>query len=161
VAEHRPSRQRTLAEVHERIEKLLAEQEARRLAEDSGRMLLERLQDGEDAQNVATQSELVWSGGAELTRDARATDMSVVNTAFRLERPGAGQTVYGGAATDGGSFVIVALKSVTDGTLSGEDKALRDAARRDLEVDAGRAAYDGVVQYLRDQADVVIIRENM
>jgi peptidyl-prolyl cis-trans isomerase D len=161
VAEHRPSRQRTLAEVHERIEKLLAAQEARRLAEDSGRMLLERLQDGEDAQNVATQSELVWSGDAELTRDARATDMSVVNTAFRLERPGAGQTVYGGTATDGGSFVIVALKSVTDGTLSGEDKALRDAARRNLEVDAGRAAYDGVVQYLRDQADVVIIRENM
>jgi hypothetical protein len=69
--------------------------------------------------------------------------------------------VYGGTATDGGSFVIVALKSVTDGTLSGEDKALRDAARRNLEVDAGRAAYDGVVQYLRDQADVVIIRENM
>jgi len=161
VAEHRPSRQQPLEEVHERIEKLLAAREARKLAEKSGQTLLARLQDGEDAQVVAAESELVWSGDAELTRDARAADMSVVNTAFRLDRPGAGQTVYGGTATGGGSFVIVALKSVSDGTLSGEDKTLRDAARRNLEINAGRAAYDGVVQYLREQADVVIIRENM
>ena len=161
VADHRPSRQQTLEEVRERIEKLLASREARELTEESGQALLDRLKAGEDPSGVAAESELVWSGDAELTRDSRATDMSVVDTVFRLERPGAGQTVYGGTATHGGSFVIVALKSVSDGALSGEDETLRDATRRNLELDAGRAAYDGVVQYLRDSAEVVIIRENM
>jgi peptidyl-prolyl cis-trans isomerase D len=161
VADHRPSRQQPLEEVRERIEKLLASREARELTEESGQALLDRLKAGEDASVVAAESELVWSGDSELTRDSRAADMSVVDTVFRLERPGAGQTVYGGTATGGGSYVIVALKSVSDGTLSGEDETLRDATRRNLEIDAGRTAYDAVVQYLRENADVVIIRENM
>jgi peptidyl-prolyl cis-trans isomerase D len=161
VAEHRPSRQQPLDEVQERIRGTLAAREARRLAADSGRMLLERLRDGEDKQDVAAQAELEWSGELALGRDSRNADGSVVSTAFRMMRPASTQTVFDGSAGASGDFVIVALVRVVDGAIVGEGKEQRDAATRNLEVEAGRAAYDAVVQALRNNAEVVIIRENL
>ena len=69
--------------------------------------------------------------------------------------------VFDSTAVAGGDFVIVGLAQVIDGVIAGEDKEQRDAATRNLEVEAGRAAYDAVVQALRDSAEVVIIRENL
>ncbi len=161
VAEHRPSRQRSLDEVKEPIRRTLAAREARRLAADSGRTLLERLQRGEDKQDVAAQAELEWSGESELGRDSRNAEAGVVSTAFRMMRPASGQMVFDGIAVAGGDFVIVGLARVIDGVIASEDKEQQDAAMRNLEVEAGRAAYDAVVQALRDSAEVVIIRENL
>jgi len=161
IAEHRPSRQQPLDEVRESIRRTLAAREARKLATDSGRTLLERLQSGEDKQDVAAQAELEWSGELELARDSRNVDASVVNTVFRMTRPGSAQTVFEGIAGASGDFVVVGLSRVIDGVLADEDKEQREAATRNLEVEAGRAAYDAVVRALRDNADVVIIRENL
>lgn len=161
IAEHRPSRQQPLNEVQESIRRTLAARQARKLAADSGRTLLERLQSGEDKQDVAAQAELEWSGELELARDSRNVDARVVNTAFRMMRPGSAQTVFEGIAGASGDFVIVGLSRVIDGVLADEDKEQQEAATRNLEVEAGRAAYDAVVQALRDNADVVIVRENL
>ncbi len=161
VAEHRPSRQQPLDEVQESIRRTLAAREARKLAADSGRTLLERLQSGEDRQDVAAQVELEWSGETTLGRDSRNADAGVASTAFRMMRPASGQMVFDGTAVAGGDFVIVGLARVIDGVIASEDKEQRDAAMRNLEVEAGRAAYDAVVQALRDSAEVVIIRENL
>jgi len=161
IAEHRPSRQQPLEEVQDSIRRTLAAREARKLAADSGRTLLERLRSGEDRQDVAAQAELEWSGELELTRDSRKVDASVANRVFRMTRPGSAQTVFDGIAGAGGDFVIVGLSGVIDGVLADEDKEQREAATRNLEVEAGRAAYDAVVQALRNSADVVILRENL
>jgi peptidyl-prolyl cis-trans isomerase D len=161
VAEHRPSRQQPLDEVQESIRRTLAAREARKLAADSGRTLLERLQSGEDRQDVAAQVELEWSGETKLGRDSRNADAGVASTAFRMMRPASGQMVFDGTAVAGGDFVIVGLARVIDGVIASEDKEQRDAAMRNLEVEAGRAAYDAVVQALRDSAEVVIIRETL
>ncbi len=161
IAEHRPSRQQPLEEVQDSIRRTLAAREARKLAADSGRTLLERLRSGEDRRDVAAQAELEWSGELELARDSRKVDASVANTVFRMTRPGSAQTVFDGIAGAGGDFVIVGLSRVIDGVLADEDKEQREAATRNLEVEAGRAAYDAVVQALRNSADVVIMRENL
>jgi len=161
IAEHRPSRQQPLDEVQERIRRTLAAREARRLAVDSGRTLLERLQSGEDKQDVAAQAQLEWSGESELARDSRNADASVVSTAFRMMRPASAQTVFDGIAGAGGDFVIVGLVRVIDGAIAAEEKEQRNGAMRSLEVEAGRASYDAVMQALRDSAEVVIIRENL
>ena len=161
VAEHRPSKQEPLGEVRERIERQLAAREARKLAADNGRALLERLRNGEDKQDVAAQAELEWSGESELERDSRNAGASVVSTAFRMIRPAAGQTVFDGAASTNGDFMIVGLTRVVDGTIAGEGQEQRDLATRSLEVEAGRASYDAVVQTLRSSAEVVIVRENL
>ncbi len=161
VAEHRPSRQRPLEEVQETIERSLAVDEARRLADESGRAILDRLQGGEDPAAVASQSDLAWSGESEITRDTRAGDMSVVNAAFRLPRPGAGQIIYGGTGTDDGDYVIIGLRAVTDGVMTADEQEQRDAARRNLEIESGRATYDAMVKVLRDDANVVLFEENL
>jgi len=57
--------------------------------------------------------------------------------------------------------VIVALEEVIDGSLGAEEQEQREAAKRNLEIEAGRASYDAIVQTLRDNADVVLIRENL
>jgi peptidyl-prolyl cis-trans isomerase D len=161
IAEHRPSRQQPLEEVQDRIQRTLAAQEARKLAADSGGTLLERLRSGEDRQEVAAQSELEWSGELELARDSRNVGAGVTNAVFRMTRPASAQTVFDGIAGAGGDFVIVGLSRVIDGVLADEDKEQRQAATRNLEVEAGRAAYDAVVQALRNSTDVVIMRENL
>jgi peptidyl-prolyl cis-trans isomerase D len=161
MADYRPSRQQPLEEVKEQIERELAAREARKLAADTGGAILERLRAGEDPGSVAAQQELDWSGESELARNSPDVDESVVATIFRLPRPGAGEREFGAAATADGDFVVVALQQVIDGTLSDGDQEQRQAAKRNLELEAGRAAYDAVVKTLRDDADVTIIRENL
>ncbi len=161
VAEHRPSRQKPLEEVRDRIQRELVKRESRKLAANSGRSLLQRLKDGEDAQMVAEQAELDWAGESELERDAADSNISVRSTAFRMARPAPGQTLFGGTATTGGDYVIVGLKRVIDGALADEDQGQQNATRRNLEVAAGRTVYDAVVQTLRGDADVVVVRENL
>jgi hypothetical protein len=78
-----------------------------------------------------------------------------------MTRPGSAQTVFEGIAGASGDFVIVGLSRVIDGVLADEDKEQREAVTRNLEVEAGRATYNAVVQALRNSADVVIIRENL
>ncbi len=161
VAEHRPSQQLSFDEVRERIERELASRKARELAENRGRELLERLMDGEEPQRLAEQAELAWSRESEVARETEAAESSVLQTAFRLARPAQGTSVFGGTVTAGGDYVIVNLKRVIDGSLNGEDAEQRTAARRQLEVEAGREIYDAVVQTLRSGADVVILEENI
>jgi len=161
VVEHRASRQQPLEEVSERIERTLAARQARKLAADSGRALLERLQSGEDRARVAEQAELTWSDTMELGRSAREADASVLKTLFRMPRPGSGETLFGSAISAGGDTVIVALQRVIDGASEAQDAQQIESVRRALEADAGRATYDAVVQTLRNDAEVVIIRENL
>jgi len=161
VAEYQPSRQQPLEKVREQIERQLAAREARKLAADTGGDILERLRAGEDPGSVAAQQALDWSGESELTRNSPDVDESVVATVFRLPRPGPDEREFGGTVTAEGDFVVVALQQVIDGTLSDDDQEQRQAVKRNLELEAGRAAYDAVVKTLRDDADVTIIRENL
>jgi peptidyl-prolyl cis-trans isomerase D len=161
IAEHLPSRQQPLEEVQERIRSDLAAREARKLAADNGRALLERLQAGEDKQSVAAQAELAWAGASERARNAPDVQENVLGTAFRMPRPAPGHPAFGGTDTDGGNFVIVALEQVIDGSMGDAEKEQRDALKRNLELEAGRASYDAVVQTLRNSADVAIMRENL
>jgi peptidyl-prolyl cis-trans isomerase D len=161
MAEYQPSQQEPLDKVKEQIERDLAAREARKLAADTGRGILERLQAGEDKQSVATQTELSWSGESEIPRNSADVDEGVLNTAFRLPRPAPGAPVFGGTAIADGDFVIVAVQQVLDGSLAAVDEEQRTAAKRSLEIEEGRAAYDAVVRALRDDADVTIIRENL
>ena len=161
VAELRPSAQQPLEEVRVAIESLLAAKEARKLATDSGRLLLARLEAGEDRQGVASEAELDWSGESELQRNVTGAEAEIAGSVFRMPRPLPGQSIYGGTVTANGDFVIVALQEVIDGSLGAEEKEQREAARRNLEVEAGRASYDAIVQTLRENADVVLIRENL
>lgn len=161
MAELKPSRQLPLDEVRERIRGDLAASEARKLAAETGRALLERLQAGEDPQSVAAQAELQWNGEVEHARGAAEGDETVMSTVFRMPRPAPGQPVFSGTTSDQGDFVIVALAKVVDGSMDDADKEQREALKRTLEVESGRAAYDAVVKTLRDKADVSIIRENL
>jgi len=161
VAELRPSSQQPLEEVREAIEALLATEEARKRATESGRVLLSRLQAGEDRQSVAAEAELDWSGDTELERHATGAGAEIASSVFRMARPMEGQSVYGDTVTANGDFVVVALEKVIDGSLGAEEQELRTAAKRNLEVEAGRASYDAVVQTLRGTADIVIMRENL
>ena len=161
VAELRPSKQQPLEEVRDRIESVLVAREARKLAADSGRVLLARLDDGEDKQRVAGDAQLEWSGESERLRASTDADASITSSVFRMARPASGQYVYGGTVSASGDFVVVALKEVIDGSISDEDEEQRKAVKRNLEVEAGRASYDAVVRTLRDNADVVIMRENL
>ena len=161
VAEHRPSRQQPLEEVYERIERELKTRKASELAASSGRELLERLRAGEEPARVAEQADLEWSGASQIGRDSSGLSPDVLQTAFRLPAPDAGRASFGGSATAAGDFIVVALEKVVDGSIENEDAQQRNAARRQLEAEAGREAYDAVVQTLRSSADVSIIEENL
>jgi peptidyl-prolyl cis-trans isomerase D len=161
MADYRPSSQEPLEAVKERIERYLSAQQARKLAAESGNAMLERLQSGEDRLAVAAQAQLDWSVESELTRNAPGVDDVVLATAFRLRRPAPGQASFGASVSAEGDFVIVALQRVIDGAMGDEDQELRAATKRNLEIEAGRASYDAVVQTLRSNADVTIIRENL
>ncbi|MDX1432556.1 MAG: SurA N-terminal domain-containing protein [Gammaproteobacteria bacterium] len=161
VADHRPARQQSLEEVSARIRERLVAEKAREQAAEQGRALLARLAGGAPADEVAREAELEWSEPVQATRDAADRDAAVLETAFHMPRPAAGETVYDGVATGAGDFVIVALEQVVDGDPQAAPKDERDAAAESLALSQGRNDYQSVVRELRDEAKVEIYRDNL
>lgn len=161
VSEHRPARQQTLDEVRDEIRMRLEAQQAREKTLEAGEALLARLVAGEAPATVAVESDVEWSEAVELVRDSGDRDPVILETAFHMPRPGENETVYDGATTSAGDFVIVALSDVVEGDPDKGDKKARDDTAVTLSLSQGRSDYNSLVRKLRDEAKLQIYRENL
>ena len=160
VVEHEPARPQTLDEARARISSLLAEQQARRLAESTGQQIVDKLRAGEQRNEVLGELELEWEYQEALSRQDPLSSTEMRDLVFSMPRPGA-TPVVDGVTTAAGDFAIVVLTDVNDGDPTALQLDDLNVLESELLADYGRTAYDAFVGTLRADADVVVNEDSI
>ena len=159
--DHEPSRTLALEEARPEIVTALKIDARREAVIEQGRALLSDLRNGRSADAVAVDAGLEWSRFENVGRIDGGLTAQLLETAFRMPRPGAGTPQFDGVVNGGGDFVIVSLSSVDDGDISSMSDDETRTIRQVLESDGGRTMLDAFVRGRRQSADVRVIEQNL
>ena len=159
--DHEPSRTLALEEARPEIVTALKIDARREAVIEQGRALLSDLRNGRSADAVAVDAGLEWSRFENVGRIDGGLTEQLLETAFRMPRPGAGTPQFDGVVNGGGDFVIVSLSSVDDGDISSMSDDETRTIRQVLESDGGRTMLDAFVRGRRQSADVRVIEQNL
>jgi len=117
LKEHKPEQLKPLADVKEEI---FAQLTAQRIASESAaraREVLQQIQSGKAAEDVAKEAGLEYKLHENASRTSFEIGGAVLQKAFSLARPADGNSVFDLASVPGGGAVVVGLKEVIDGTI--------------------------------------------
>ena len=159
--DHEPSRALALEEARPEIVTALKIDARREAVIERGRALLSDLRNGRSADAVAADAGLEWSRFENVGRIDGGLTEQLLETAFRMPRPGAGTPQFDGVVNGGGDFVLVSLSSVDDGDISSMSDDETRTIRQVLESDGGRTMLDAFVRGRRQSADVRVIEQNL
>lgn len=150
VNQHTPSKQQTLAEVHNQIKTVLTKQLADTKAKEIGSALLNPVEDKQQ-QDLMSANKLEWHSVTQASRDNDKSDALINDLAFNLLRPESRD----GVVLENGDYVVVRLKHINDGKLSTLDKEQRDSLIQQIEASYGMMDYDLYVNSLVNHAKIV------
>jgi peptidyl-prolyl cis-trans isomerase D len=160
IVEHEPETIRPFDQVREQVVQAAAAAMASEKAAQRGQEVLEQLRGGADLAEVAQQQG--WSfREAEVGRVQRDVPAEVVAAAFGMQAPGSDAATYAGVVSAEGDYFLIELSKVIDGKL-GEDVEPGELARQQgLLADRGEAEFLGLVEALRERADVEVYKERL
>lgn len=160
VNRHETAAPLPLDAVRDQIVEELKLRSAREKARELGQALLEKLTKGEPPEQAAASAETKWSETASLSRQSGEADPGLRALVFRMPKPEQQTRTYAGRALPDGGFQIVALESVTSGSVDGEGDSPEDL-RASMAAAFGSATLDQYSRALRDKAEVAINEENL
>jgi peptidyl-prolyl cis-trans isomerase D len=156
AVEHREASLKPLDSVQEQIIAGLQQEKAAARAATHGKGLIEKLQAGETLQSIAAaESKQPVTAGAVL-RSSSEVPQPIRSTLFRLPRPAGEQPEYGSTVLDNGNFVIIALRSVTEGSVDVLDQREKRSLRQGMQASFGQIYLQHFVDNERDAATIVI-----
>ena len=159
--DHEPSRRLDLDEAHSEIVAVLQSTARREAATVRGRSLLGDLRNGRNSDAVAAEAGVEWGRYENVSRTGGELTENLLETVFRMPRPGTAGAQFDGLLDDGGDFVIVSLSRVDDGDVAALSDDETRRLRHALESDIGRTMFDGFVRGRRQSADVRIVEQNV
>lgn len=122
VSEYVPAATKPLNDVSEQIKARLVSQKASELAKEKASELFAEISSGKSLTALASEQGLEVRNEAALTRQAFTVSPAIVQQVFKMARP-EGNPVVDKVELNNGDAAIVALKSVTNGTVQGEIEA--------------------------------------
>ncbi len=150
--------QRPLDEVRDSIVASLRNQEARKLAEEKGKALLEqaRQSDLSSAVQAAGKDSAAIEKTGKIGRSGSKLEATVLETAFAMPQPAAGQASWDGVVLPNGDYTVMALLSVDNGNtaVTASDLARFSSQLTTREVSA-------VLEAMREQAEIERFPENI
>ncbi|PID49508.1 MAG: hypothetical protein CR991_05605 [Proteobacteria bacterium] len=150
--------QRPLDEVRDSIVASLRNQEARKLAEEKGKALLEqaRQSDLSSAVQAAGKDSAAIKKTGKIGRSGSKLEAAVLETAFAMPQPAAGQASWDGVVLPNGDYTVMALLSVDNGNtaVTASDLARFSSQLTTREVSA-------VLEAMREQAEIERFPENI
>jgi len=162
VKDRQDAKLKTLDEVKAQIKKELIDQKARERAEKTGTNIIEQLVKGEATPEAAAKiANTEWKQGGELKRTDRTIDAKIVQQAFKLQKPAAGKSSFGGIELASGDYAVLGVSKVTDGDPSKIEEAKRTALSKNLTGIRGETAFGSFLQSLKDSASIVIQQDNL
>lgn len=154
LASRTPATELPLAEVRERIGATLAETEARAQAEAAALDALTNLAAGDTPAEVAEATGVAWQRADGLTANATDVPQAIVELAFGMTAPSAGERETDVAVLANGSRAVVVLSNVALGDYAALPEADRDAMAEAMQTLGSERAYGGLLASLRADASI-------
>lgn len=154
MREHIEEHLRPLEEVRGEIAAILRTELEKERAQAVGEELLAALRNGQLADELIAANELQWITQVGVARDQAGLNTEVLQRAFVMSPPEGDDSTLDGFALSNGTYVVLELQSVNQGTL---DQLAADERTTlissNVEAD-GRAAFDAFLANSRSNADI-------
>lgn len=154
VAEHQDAQTRPLAEVRDRIRKMLVTRKASQQARDAAQADLDKIRGGAALASVAGEREVSSPGFIKRSGD-QEVDARIREAAFSVSQPGEDSSEYDISATSDGKIALIAIDAVRTPEAGGADDKRAQFADQQRSYVAEQE-YAALSEYLRNQADVEI-----
>lgn len=159
VAEHLPARDPDFAEVAEQVERDYVRAQALELARSAGQRALERVQEGASSRSVAERHGLEWQRRDGWQRHQGDMPRPVLETAFRMPRPGAEDRSVASTELADGAFAVVVVSQVSPGEVDDLSGSEREQIRMALRMELGDREFAGYREALRNALGVERLRD--
>lgn len=140
LKEYKPAKILPLSDVKSDIEAKLKDQEMAKQLDEFANSLLAKLNNGTDAQAVATDNNLTWVSQGLTTRFDNKVDAAINETVFKLPTPDINKKPSYGLAKLSDGYAIVRLIAVKPGSL--EDKKQYDVFAEQIQNSDGMLEYE-------------------
>ena len=161
VKEHQDVTPRTLEESREDITQALRRQKAREAIAKDAEAIKARAVQGEHPQVLAAEFGGEFKGAGLVGRDSTAVDSAVLDAAFRLPSPGAGQAALGSTALVNGDQVLLEVIRVVPGQKEALSEEERKALLQQLAQQTGSEQFDKLLDSLRTRTKVVTYSDRL
>lgn len=156
VVEHEESRVKPMEQVKADIEQILKKRAASKLAEQGGKDIIAKLQQGQVMEKVAAEFKAELKHSAEVGRDASELPGEILQALFKMPKPEGESAVYDETGLANGDYAVIALEQVIDGTGSGLTDDDRSKLQAAVERDSGESGFDHMVENMRGRSEIVI-----
>lgn len=156
VVEHEESKVKPLEQVRGDIEQILQKKSASKLAEQGGKEIIAKLQQGQAMAELAAEFKAELKPSAEVVRDASELPGKILQTLFKMPKPEGVSAVYAETALANGDYAVIALEQVIDGTGSGLTDEDRSKLQTAVETVSGESSFDHMVENMRSRSEIVI-----
>jgi len=143
-----------LEEVEPEIAVILRREYEREAVQEIGNQLLTAASTGEGLDDLLAANELEWIEQEAVERSSNAANRQIVEEAFALPEPEAGDVQLSGITLANGTFVLLELTDVTQGSLASLSEEEISSMRASMSNDFGRNDFNAYLGTLRNNADI-------
>ena len=161
VKEHKDASPRTLEESREDIVKTLRDQKAREAIAKDAEALKARAAKGEHPQTLAVEFGGEFKNTGLVERNSTAVDPAVLDVAFRLPQPDAGQVAVGSTALANGDQVVLEVIRVAPGQKDSLSEDERKTLAQQLAQRTGSDQFDKLLDSVRAKTKVVTYSDRL
>ncbi|WP_417509461.1 SurA N-terminal domain-containing protein [Methylophaga sp.] len=133
------------------IKQQLIFDKARKLAQDEGESILEKVKSGEAPDSLLTN----WQAPEFYGRDAEKVSGQILQRAFTMAKPSSSAN-YEGFSADNGNYVVIKLTSVRNGNIDDVNEEQRKALQQQLTGIYAAAEVEAFIAQLRHDAEIDI-----
>ncbi len=159
VLERRPTQKKPLESVRDEIITQIKYEQASAQMKERGELILEKLNDGQSKETLASEFSLDWKEVEGVARDDENTNRAVLRVAFKAGLPAEGKPGFGGTPLGTGDYAVVIVHSVTKANRETTEKEELDAIHSQLLQTASGATWTEFTKDLQTTADVEIYDE--
>ena len=157
VLDHQAASVQPFEQVKDQVAGVVRELAVQDLLQQKGTELVTELESGTSTmQEVAERESLEVSETGMLQRNAQQPARELVERVFSMPRPAGDKPQYSGSPTADGSYAILALQDVLDGSLDNLPESARMQARRSLVQVQGAGELMMVLDDIRSSATINI-----
>jgi peptidyl-prolyl cis-trans isomerase D len=154
LREHRPSELRPLDDVRSEIASLLRADRERMRAREIGENILTALRSTDEVEELLEQHELQWREHTSVSREDPSVNAEIRQAAFAVQPATGDEASLLGRQLANGTYVVVQLLGIQDGSLDRINDEERQILARILHENAGRNTFDALLENKRSAARI-------
>jgi peptidyl-prolyl cis-trans isomerase D len=143
-----------LDEVRGEISVILRTEMEREAVADLGTELLEAAESGSGLDEMLEANGLEWVDASGSGRNGTGVNRQILNEAFAMGRPAEGESEFGSVLLANGTFALIELQSVNEGSVESLEEVQRETMVENMLTDLGNSDLQALIGSLRENSDI-------